>query len=131
MRGKCSSLFSRHPNNDSLSRCPHTKIIKIMTILSFPRKPAIVRPSFIFFKYNFKKECFYHDLHQPNRVPKLRLIYELWRSTMISSFSESPPLPDHFFFSLKYNFKKECFYHDFRKSNRVPKLRPICRLWIK
>ena len=66
----------------------------------FPK--ACHRPNvFIFFKYNFKKKCFYHDLRKSNRVPKLRPIYGLWRSTMISSFSESLPLPDHVSFSLK------------------------------
>ena len=101
------------------------------TISSFSQKPAIVRPSFIFFKYNFKKKSFYHDLRKSNRVPKLRPIYGLWRSTTISSFSQKPAIVRPSFIFFKYNFKKKSFYHDLRKSNRVPKLRPICGLWIK
>ncbi|GEM_PF-2758376 len=69
-------------------------------------------PEFTYKNYKSMRNStfpFYHDLRKSNRVPKLRLIYGLWRSTMISSFSESLPLSDHLSFSLNIISKKSLF----------------------
>jgi len=109
MRGKCSSLFSRHPCNDSLRRCSHTKIMKIMRILSFPERPPLSDHLSFYLNIISKKSAFI-TICASQIVCRSYDRYTDYREVRrFRHFPESSPLPDHFSFSLNIISKKSAF----------------------